>query len=93
MTQGDIVQRSGALWLCKDVTTTATPGNGASAWKLVVKAARDGRSAFDIARQRKLTNASDEIAWTANCGVAFARHQRAGGITQMTDADIFAYVA
>jgi hypothetical protein len=40
---GDVVTRSGAMWICKLADVGATPGVTPEAWQLAVKAGRDGR--------------------------------------------------
>jgi hypothetical protein len=40
--QGDCAQRKGHLWICMQQTTADEPGTSA-AWRLAVRAGRDGR--------------------------------------------------
>jgi len=41
---GDMVTWEGSSWLCRE-PTSATPGEGATPWRLVVKRGRDGKDA------------------------------------------------
>jgi hypothetical protein len=52
--RGAVVAHSGASWIARD-QTSEKPGDGATAWQLMVKAARhgkDGKSAFELAQGR-----------------------------------------
>lgn len=61
---GDAVTRDGAVWLAQK-TTTATPGVGAdNGWRLAVKSARNGRSAYEIARAAGFSGTEKE--WLAS---------------------------
>ena len=61
---GDAVTRDGAVWIAKRVTT-AIPGVGAdSGWRLAVKSARNGRSAYEIARAAGFSGTEKE--WLAS---------------------------
>jgi len=61
---GDTVTRDGAVWIAKR-TTTAIPGVGAdNGWRLAVKSARNGRSAYEIARAAGFSGTEKE--WLAS---------------------------
>lgn len=47
--RGDMVTRDGSTWHC-EATTTETPGNGATNWRLVVKRGNHGRDGKDGAQ-------------------------------------------
>ncbi len=61
---GDTVTRDGAVWIAKR-TTTAIPGVGAdNGWRLAVKSARNGRSAYELARAAGFSGTEKE--WLAS---------------------------
>src|SRR5262245_39328456 len=45
---GDLVTYAGSTWHCQ-TPTTATPGDGSPAWRLMVKRGRDGKDGRDLA--------------------------------------------
>jgi hypothetical protein len=62
--KGDGVSRDGAFWIAQR-NTTATPGIGSdSGWRMAVKSARNGKSAYDIARSNGFSGTERE--WLAS---------------------------
>ena len=57
-----LTTHSGALWICASGGTTSKPGTGED-WTLCAKSARNGRSAYELARAQGLPNTASEREW------------------------------
>lgn len=58
--RGDMVTYGGAMWIVVDEVAMGKPGDADSGFKLCLKSAKDGRSAYEIARKHGFNGSEGE---------------------------------
>jgi hypothetical protein len=78
--KNDIVAHEGGAWI-GEAPTSDRPGDGATAWRLMVKAARHGLSAYQVARNNGFSGSERE--WLASLrGGGSGIHQQPSGTAE-----------